>query len=69
MKVVLPLPAPHPRWFGPVAFDHCAVDYVGILLERPRGRYGGTVGGVRYFDAPLGHAEFVRASALVAGGG
>jgi dynactin complex subunit len=52
-----------------VAFDRIDVDYVGIHLEAPRGRHAGTVGGITYFDAEAGAAEFVRASRLVPGAG
>jgi dynactin complex subunit len=38
-------------------------------LEAPRGRHAGTVGGITYFDAEAGAAEFVRASRLVPGAG
>ncbi len=57
------------RWLGPVAFDRLDVDYVGLHLEHPRGRHGGTVSGLVYFDAPPGAAEFVRASKLVPNNG
>jgi hypothetical protein len=61
------------RWFGPVAFDRFDVDYVGIHLDLPRGRHGGAIGGITYFEAETGTAEFIRASKLVpsgaAGGG
>lgn len=55
-----------------MAFDRVDVDYVGIQLELARGRHAGTVGGICYFDAAPGMAEFIRASQLVpnpAGGG
>lgn len=55
-----------------MAFDRADVDYVGIHLELARGRHGGTVAGVRYFDAEPGAAEFIRASKLTpnaSGGG
>ena len=48
-----------------MAFDRPDVDYVGIQLDLARGRHGGTIGGVRYFDAEPGAAEFIRASKLV----
>jgi hypothetical protein len=67
--VPCPPPVCAPRWFGPVAFDRLDIDYVGVHLDRPRGRHGGTVGGISYFDAEPGAAEFVRASTLVPGSG
>ncbi|GBF87695.1 hypothetical protein Rsub_00406 [Raphidocelis subcapitata] len=57
------------RWCGPVAFDRPDVDYVGLLLDRPRGRHSGCVQGITYFEAGPGMAEFVRASKLAQGGG
>lgn len=55
-----------------MAFDRPDVDFVGVLLDRPRGRHSGCVQGITYFEAGPGMAEFVRASKLapsVAGAG
>jgi len=68
--ITIPFPPPNKqRWIGPVAFDRADVDYVGIKLEVVRSGAGaGTVGGITYFDAEQGYAQFIRASKLVPNG-
>jgi len=53
------------RYYGPVHWDLSGTTYVGLALDQRSGSVAGTVEGVRYLDAPKGHAAFLKASLLV----